>query len=289
MAPPTHGWPSAVSTEPCAYSCSPKWCRWCVVCVTRHRQVSPRALYRSHCVFSSSSSFRAFAAAAASSAARPTGRADNRNPFASVADWARAMVSTHPPRARAPSRRSRYGFTAARARRGGVRTRHRGRAAPPMPSTRKSIVSGDSVPDAAGGTPRGRRWREPRPSRRPRARSSRRSDSTGAQVCVPRRALPRGVDAAGMRRESRAVGWSSSDEQRRARTLDSARGCQAGAYRSHHGHARGTHRPSRRGAPCNVRGVPTICSCAELDRWRYPETGLVELVNCEIVDRRSHV
>ena len=24
MAPPTHGWPSAVSTEPCAYSCSPK-------------------------------------------------------------------------------------------------------------------------------------------------------------------------------------------------------------------------------------------------------------------------
>ena len=202
MAPPTHGWPSAVSTEPCAYSCSPKWCRWCVVCVTRHRQVSPRALYRSHCVFSSSSSFRAFAAAAASSAARPTGRGDIRNPFAAVADLARAMVSSASASgASSIAAVSVTRFTAARATPGSAFSTFDTAAEQPphrMPSTRKSIVSGDSVPDAAGGDA----------ARSPMAGASSVAEAARALVeakrldgerkCVsPAERCHRGVDAAG--------------------------------------------------------------------------------------------
>ena len=218
------------------------------------------------------------------------------NPLAAVADLARAMVSSaRPPRARAPSRRSPLQVHGG-ARNAGVgvqHLRHRGRAAPAPHAldeeeqrlggfgvgrsgrgvaARSPMAGASSVAEAARARVEAKRLDGERKCVSPAERCQLRGDAAGTATRVASgRMVYRvsGTNSDGARGGSEA---RATRAHRRVSTSSRAR-------------ARGTHRPSRHPwRSCNVRGVPTICSCAELDRWRYPETDLRNWWTCQIGD-----
>ena len=218
MAPPTHGWPSAVSTEPV---------RW------RHRRAARSGAGGAWCASRGTDKsargpctgptvFFEFLPNGAPRRRRGFGRgAPNRSSrraerFAAVADLARAMVSSgarggarRPSRrsARAPPRRERDGSAARRSAGGAHPGRGRGAAggARRGRATSRAPPAGRREGDAARSLAA-----EPHPSRRPRAASS---STSAKQADGPRRArqrrraLRRGrrIEHGTRRRESRAA------------------------------------------------------------------------------------